>query len=78
MYHHDPPVAIADMMYSVFKDPMFQKSFTIHVYPNGAPGHHKPGAVFVQYSPEGAGIWTTMLGLAKAMIIADEKARKDQ
>lgn len=78
MYHHDPSQAVADMLYMHNAKPDDKRELVIKVYPKAMPNHHKAGAVYVQYSPEGAGIWTTMLGLAKAMIIADERLKEMQ
>jgi hypothetical protein len=78
MSQYDATESIADLFRAASKDPMFKKTVRITVYPNEGLHHHKGGAVFVAYGDEdrGAGYWTTMLGLAKALIIADEKRRE--
>lgn len=78
MSQYDAVAAIADLFYTASKDPMFKKTVRVTVYPNDGQHHHVGGAVFVTYGDDdrGTGYWTTMLGLAKAMIIADEKRRE--
>lgn len=51
------------------------RKLKVNTYPIGVENHHKPRSLYVQYSEEGAGIWTTYLGLAKALILADEMER---